>query len=110
VSLLVFHFANGLWTAAITWGLTISIPAQRRWGAVCAALGVGLMVMAWASIYGAMTLDPSEAVYAERAVHEKKDGELPKPPKFVGELNLEWPGFETSPMPEDPTASAAGSQ
>jgi succinate dehydrogenase / fumarate reductase cytochrome b subunit len=25
VSLLVFHFANGLWTAAITWGLTISV-------------------------------------------------------------------------------------
>ena len=26
-----FHLANGFWTAAITWGLTISAAAQRRW-------------------------------------------------------------------------------
>lgn len=30
-----FHLANGFWTAAITWGLTISASAQRRWGLVC---------------------------------------------------------------------------
>ena len=33
-----FHLANGFWTAAITWGLTISASAQRRWGFVCAGL------------------------------------------------------------------------
>lgn len=54
VSLLVFHFANGLWTAAITWGLTISAKAQRRWGWVCAILGVGLMGMAWSSLIAFM--------------------------------------------------------
>jgi succinate dehydrogenase / fumarate reductase cytochrome b subunit len=30
-----FHLAYGFWTAAITWGLTISAAAQRRWGWVC---------------------------------------------------------------------------
>jgi succinate dehydrogenase / fumarate reductase cytochrome b subunit len=30
-----FHLANGFWTAAITWGLTVSRQAQQRWGAVC---------------------------------------------------------------------------
>ncbi len=30
-----FHLANGFWTAAITWGLTVSAQAQKRWGAVC---------------------------------------------------------------------------
>ncbi len=50
ITLLVFHFANGLWTAAITWGLTISAKAQRRWGVVCAMLGVGLMGMAWSAL------------------------------------------------------------
>ena len=35
-----FHMANGFWTAAITWGLTISAGAQRRWGYVCAVLFV----------------------------------------------------------------------
>jgi succinate dehydrogenase / fumarate reductase, cytochrome b subunit len=33
-----YHLANGFWTAAITWGLTVSAAAQRRWGYVCAVL------------------------------------------------------------------------
>jgi succinate dehydrogenase / fumarate reductase, cytochrome b subunit len=33
-----YHLANGFWTAAITWGLTISAGAQKRWGAACAGL------------------------------------------------------------------------
>lgn len=36
-----YHLANGFWAAAITWGLTISRGAQRRWGFVC----FGLFVM-----------------------------------------------------------------
>lgn len=30
-----FHMANGFYTAAISWGLTISKKAQDRWGWVC---------------------------------------------------------------------------
>lgn len=60
VSLLIFHFANGLWTAAITWGITVSIPAQRRWGAVCAALGAALMLAGWSTVIRFATLDPVE--------------------------------------------------
>ncbi len=30
-----FHLANGFWAAAITWGLTVSRTAQKRWGGVC---------------------------------------------------------------------------
>jgi succinate dehydrogenase / fumarate reductase, cytochrome b subunit len=33
-----YHLANGFWTAAITWGLTISASAQKRWGYACAGL------------------------------------------------------------------------
>src|SRR5262249_19698801 len=33
-----YHLANGFWTAAITWGLTISQSSQRRWGYVCLAI------------------------------------------------------------------------
>lgn len=61
VSLLVFHFANGLWTSAITWGLTISAQAQKRWGYVCFALGAGLMGMAWAAVIGFATLNAKDA-------------------------------------------------
>ena len=35
-----YHLSNGFWTAAITWGLTISAAAQRRWGWICAVLFV----------------------------------------------------------------------
>jgi succinate dehydrogenase / fumarate reductase, cytochrome b subunit len=30
-----FHTANGFYAAAITWGLTISAKAQKRWGGLC---------------------------------------------------------------------------
>ena len=40
IGTIVFHFANGLWSAAITWGLTVSHASQARWGYACAALGI----------------------------------------------------------------------
>jgi succinate dehydrogenase / fumarate reductase, cytochrome b subunit len=58
VTALVFHFANGLWTAAITWGLTVSARAQKQWGRVCFALGAGLMLLGWGSVIGFAISDP----------------------------------------------------
>lgn len=69
VSLLVFHLANGLWTAAITWGLTISQASMKRWGYVCAGLGVALMVMAWSAVIGFLTLNYHDARAAELKLH-----------------------------------------
>ena len=63
---LVFHFANGLWTAAITWGLTISTQAQQRWGYVCAAIGVGLSMAGVAAVIGFSVLDIEEAERVEQ--------------------------------------------
>lgn len=62
---LVFHFANGLWTAAITWGLTVSHQAQRRWGVVCAGVFVGLMVMGWGSTFKFAVMDYKTAKQTE---------------------------------------------
>jgi succinate dehydrogenase / fumarate reductase cytochrome b subunit len=62
---LVFHFANGLWTAAITWGLTVSKQAQQRWGFVCAGVGVALAGAGVAAIVGFTTLDASAAEAVE---------------------------------------------
>jgi len=67
VSSLVFHFANGLWSAAITWGITVSRPAQKRWGFACAGIGAGLMLMAWVSVIGFATLDYDRAVEVENS-------------------------------------------
>jgi succinate dehydrogenase / fumarate reductase cytochrome b subunit len=35
-----YHLANGFWTAAITWGLTVSNASQKRFGIVCSGLFV----------------------------------------------------------------------
>ena len=75
ITLLVFHFANGLWTAAITWGLTVSESAQRRWGHVCFMLGAGLMLAAWAALGAAVMLDPAEARSVEERIIIEKHGE-----------------------------------
>lgn len=68
ITAMVFHFANGLWTAAITWGLTITAQAQKRWGYACAGLGTALMLMAWGSLAGFFLLKPADARIVERAM------------------------------------------
>jgi succinate dehydrogenase / fumarate reductase cytochrome b subunit len=67
---LIFHFANGLWTAAITWGLTVSVQAQRRWGQVCAALGLALAAAGVASVVGFVRLDINQARQIEQNMHK----------------------------------------
>lgn len=51
-----YHLANGFWTAAITWGLTISQGAQRRWGHVCAGLFVLTLACGMAAWFAAIRL------------------------------------------------------
>ena len=67
VTSLVYHFANGLWTSAITWGLTVSESAQRRWGRACLGIGAGLMALGWAAVIGFATLNPTNARKTEEA-------------------------------------------
>jgi succinate dehydrogenase / fumarate reductase cytochrome b subunit len=52
-----YHLANGFWTAGITWGLTISAGAQRRWGFACAALGVLLFICGMVAIIASANID-----------------------------------------------------
>lgn len=61
VASVVYHWANGLWTAAISWGLTISVAAQKRWGYVCAAIGVTLAIFSTGAIVGSLTYKISDA-------------------------------------------------
>lgn len=79
----VFHFANGLWTSAITWGLTVSARAQRRWGVVCTMVGVGLMAAAWASLAGFLITDASHARMIE--THSAGPAELNPPAQATDE-------------------------
>lgn len=65
----VYHFANGLWTAAISWGLTVSESAQKRWGYICTGFGAALMLLAWASLIGFLTIDIDDARQVEMSKH-----------------------------------------
>lgn len=49
----VYHWCNGLWTAAITWGVTITPQAQKRWGRFCLALGLVLALFSVGAVVGA---------------------------------------------------------
>jgi len=71
---LVFHFANGLWTAAITWGLTISTTAQRRWGVICTGIGIMLSCAGVAAILGFTLLDIEQAQAIESLLHSTPAG------------------------------------
>jgi len=65
---LVFHLANGLWTAALTWGLTVSEAAQNRWGYVCAVIGLFLGAATVLAVIGFSALDIEAARAAEAAL------------------------------------------
>jgi succinate dehydrogenase / fumarate reductase, cytochrome b subunit len=68
----VYHFANGLWTMGITWGVWLSPAAQRRatWG--CAAVGVVLAILSMTALYGALTVDVPQAHAVEDAMYRSK--------------------------------------
>ncbi len=50
-----YHTGNGFWTAAVSWGLTVSAGAQRRWGWICLILGIGLFVAGMVALIAAST-------------------------------------------------------
>lgn len=67
---LAFHFANGLWTAAITWGLTVTTQAQKRWGYICIVLGAGLILLGIVATIGFVTLDIETAIEVEKQLQD----------------------------------------
>lgn len=66
----VFHLANGLWTAGITWGLWISPAAQRRGTVVCSIFGVLLLLIATGAWWAAISADPVAAKQIEDQMYE----------------------------------------
>lgn len=61
----VYHLANGLWTAGITWGLWISPQAQQRASKLCLAIGIVLAVVGVSAWWGAVSPGPAEIVEME---------------------------------------------
>jgi succinate dehydrogenase / fumarate reductase, cytochrome b subunit len=55
----VYHFANGLWTMGITWGVWTSQRAQRWANVPVAIVGVVVAVFGLGALYGMMTVNVS---------------------------------------------------
>ena len=53
------HFANGIWLAGITWGITIGPRAQKVSTAVAAGVFVVLLVLGGLGLYGFAALEPA---------------------------------------------------
>ena len=49
-----YHTANGLWTGAITWGLTITARSQRQFGLVCTGLFIATSILGMLAVVGAL--------------------------------------------------------
>ena len=54
-----WHFSYGIWLFAAKWGITPGNRARKRFGYVCAALGIGLCLMGLASIYAVVYKYPN---------------------------------------------------
>ena len=62
-----YHFANGLWTAGITWGIWMSAAAQARATKVCLAIGIGLAFFGLGALFGMGRADiPAAKKYEDR--------------------------------------------
>jgi succinate dehydrogenase / fumarate reductase cytochrome b subunit len=68
----VFHFANGIWTMGITWGVWTSPGAQRRANWVCGVAGLFLAAVGMSALFGAVTVDQTQAVDIENRMYESK--------------------------------------
>lgn len=98
----VFHFANGLWTMGITWGVWTTPNAQRRANYLCGAVGLFLTVVGVGALVGMLSVDLDEARAVEDQINEFKimSGEV-----TPEELEHEAAALRGAPEPV-PTADA----
>lgn len=68
----VYHFANGLWTQGITWGLWTSAAAQRRASWVSVIVGIGLAVVGLSAVVGMNRVDVGRATEIENKMLERR--------------------------------------
>jgi succinate dehydrogenase / fumarate reductase, cytochrome b subunit len=74
----VYHFANGVWTFGITWGLWLGPKAQQTASYVCAAGGVFLLLVGLTALFSATQVNVEKARKIEDAMYDvrTKTGEI----------------------------------
>ena len=68
----VFHFANGLWSIGITWGIWTSPAAMRRANAVSVVVGLALAAAGLGSLGGLRATDVEQAKATEQWMLDSK--------------------------------------
>ncbi len=68
----VYHFANGLWTLGITWGLWTSPAAMRRANVVSVVVGLALAAAGLGAVGGMRGIDVGKARATEDRMEEVK--------------------------------------
>ncbi|MEM9409948.1 MAG: succinate dehydrogenase, partial [Planctomycetota bacterium] len=68
----VFHFANGIWTMGITWGVWVSPKAQQTASYICSAIGLLVAGAGMSAIIGLWKVDIEEARIKEFEMYENR--------------------------------------
>ena len=68
----VYHLANGVWTFGITWGIWLSMAAQRRAAYLCGAFGITVAVLGLGALFGMSTVDPENARVIEQRMYQEQ--------------------------------------
>lgn len=82
----VYHFANGLWTMGITWGVWVTPSAQRWASRVCMGIGLVVAVVGMSALISFQFVDPEAAEAREMQMYQQRvlDGSvLPDSHKLV---------------------------
>ena len=67
----VYHFANGLWTMGITWGVWVSPKAQALASKFCMGLGFVIGVIGLSAIVGLWNVDVDAAEKREHEMYQQ---------------------------------------
>lgn len=97
----VYHLANGLWTAGITWGLWLTPAAQQRALKVCTGFGVLLALIGTSAWWGAISVDAASAKQIEDQMYEeaRKAEWVPDAPEKRSDATMMVP----NPVSESPS-------
>jgi succinate dehydrogenase / fumarate reductase cytochrome b subunit len=94
----VYHFANGVWTAGITWGVWTTPRSQRGASYFCLALGILLATLGLSSLWGLYYLPQEEAIEVEDEMYRSLlDSRQIEPTPEKRSKTDESPGM---PLPE----------
>lgn len=97
----VYHLANGIWTAGITWGVWTTPGAMRRADYVCGAIGVLFALIGLGALFGmSQSADEIKAARALEQARIEQHEELERKAK-----ELEASAVATRPAPAANQAS-----